>query len=169
VFYNCFKSYSPAMSMAEDERKEEALGLSMVIPELLYRRIYALTQTENALEAITRLCNMGYPELASLIILYMGTGGDTNAAFHPYPISDHLVACETRQTSVASYKVLFRLEREETDDVSCISIDIHGDKFFVRPCTVKEVEAEIQPLRTPEKKGGFVVVEEVISPRTTAV
>jgi len=152
----------------EREAKREAIGLSMVIPELLYRRIYALVQTENALEAIGRLCNMGYPELASLIVLYMGTGGDTNAAFHPYPISDRLVSCEVRGSN-PSFKILFNVEREGAEDSVCISIDVYEDKFFVRPCTVGEVEVEIKPLRTPEKKGAVVVMEEVVSvPRTTA-
>jgi len=150
----------------EREAKRETIGLSMVIPELLYRRIYALTQTENAIEAVSRLCSMGYPELASLIVVYMGTGGDTNAAFHPYPISDRLVSCEVRGSN-PSFRIVFNVEREGTEDAVCISIDVYEDKFFVRPCTVGEVEVEIQPLRSPEKKAeAIIVMEEVSAPRT---
>lgn len=121
------------------------MQLRHVVPQILERRISTLTQTDEAFEALIRLCSAGYVELANILLFYIAASGESTVAFTPYPMTDKLRGCLC-YTSQDMMIVVIEIEREKRVDHVCIAIDNYKDErgYFVRPCTVSEVKTFVK-------------------------
>ena len=127
------------------------MRLRQLVPLILERRIFVLTQTEDPFEALVRLCNAGYVELATTLLFYIAAGGESNVAFTPYPMTHKLRSCqcfEKEDTMIVTIDV----ESADGIDTLCIAIDSYKDEknYFVRPCTVNEIKKFVSSQRLEE-------------------
>jgi len=129
------------------------MSLERFLPENLHRRVAYLTKSKNYMEAIERLCESGYVELAHIVLTSVATLGE-RSAFTPTPLSDKLVKCFTSYGGNIAY-VLFTVERESSEDTACVAIDNYtvDTSYFVRPCTVSELDLLVEREGLKKEKG----------------
>jgi len=127
------------------------MELEQLVPQILERRIHILTRTKNVWDTLERLCEMGYCELAMVLLSYIASAGEATSAFTPYPLSDKLLSCKIIREETILY-VIVNLEREGQKDEVCIAINnIEDDEnYYVRPCTCNEIETLIGKHYEPE-------------------
>jgi len=135
--------------MSAHETQAQKIPLGRVVPTLLARRIYSLVQTDDAFEALVRLCSAGYVELANTLLFYIVASGESMVAFAPYPSSAKLVSCVCAVSEAdGTMMVVNTIEHNGKRDHVCIAIDNFRDpeNYFARPCTVSEIEEVVKEL-----------------------
>ncbi len=124
-------------------------SLRDLVPELIERRVKALVQTDDAVEAVSRLCAAGYGELASTILTYVVSGECQSSTYMPFSPSDRLVSCSVHMSDETGITyVTMYIDREGSGDIdaTCIAIEDTMDIYITRPCTYKETSIFAKPL-----------------------
>lgn len=119
--------------------------------------ITALTRTDNGLEAIKRLCDMGYIEYALLLTnrLLGDTVGRSSVVFIPYRLPEIPVACtvvEPDKTRTGSTYIVIETEIQGVKSIYCYAIDVYDDKNFMRACSHDELAEIIRETRDIRRK-----------------
>lgn len=144
--------------------KDEPIDLKYLVGGNLHVIITMLTRTSNGLEAIKRLCDMGYVEHALLLVnrLLGDTVGRSSVVFIPYKLPEIPVACtvvEPEKTSTGSAYIIIETMIQGVKSIYCYAIDFIEDKPFMRACSHDEIGkliTETRDVRRRQKNIGRV-------------
>ncbi len=146
------------------------MNLVDLLPKWLADRIAAMTRTDDALEAVSRLCSMRMTELA--LITLQGAMNPRGEGLEVVPISMKLDACFVIDEDEHHGYVVLEGEHGGARDIVCIAFEQHevseggieeGGEYVrrwitFRPCTRNEYEY-VETLVEGSEKSVFVKME----------